>query len=152
MKRIEVIPSWSKSLKYISHITQIQSNGKNGQVEARGPKTTTKSQLSETIYIMPGLLAEWIRAYKVQAIEAFWVGNSKTTGNLVIKLRNQLYEIRRCVLDFSPELVSIDNKKVVGTADIITKGGQMIDYKSSVTLKLGKPRTVAADTNLLLLL
>lgn len=52
MKRIEVIPSWSKSLKYISHITQIQSNDKGGQVEARGPKTTTKSQLSETIYIV----------------------------------------------------------------------------------------------------
>jgi len=156
MSIIDVIPSSSKSLKYLTYITQIQYTSPAGHiVEARGPKVETKSQLSETIYRMPDLLAFWIRNYKPQATEAFWIGKSRVDGRCIIKLRNQLYKIRPD-LSGLPELEYIDNitgesDLGIGTPDAITKGGEMIDYKSSVTIKLSKSRNVV-DTHLLLLL
>ena len=154
MSVIEVIPSSSKSLKHLTHISQIQYCGEGSTVEARGPKVETKSQLSETRYKMPDTLAFWIKDFKLQATEAFWIGKSRVDGKCIIKLRNQLYKIRMSKNTGNPELEYIDNitgESIlgIGTPDMITKCGEMIDYKSSVTIKLSKSRT---ESNLLLLL
>lgn len=81
---VEVKPSCTKRLKYLTHITQIQHCSK-GLVQARGPKVGKPTKKSETVYMMPYLLAYWIMHYKVQAEEAFWITNSRLDGNCIIQ-------------------------------------------------------------------
>lgn len=154
MSVIEVIPSSSKSLKHLTHISQIQYCGEGSTVEARGPKVETKSRLSETRYKMPDTLAFWIKDFKLQATEAFWIGKSRVDGKCIIKLRNQLYKIRMSKSTGNPELEYIDNitgeSLGICTPDAITKGGEMIDYKTTVTMKLSKSRNVVENKLLLL--
>jgi hypothetical protein len=154
MSIVDVIPSSSKSLKYLTHISQIQYCGEGSTVEARGPKVETKSQLSETRYKMPDLLAFWIRDYKPQAEEAFWIGKSRIDGQCIIKLRNQFYKIRSDKRG-SAELASISSIEDHislhwGTPDVITKDGEMLDYKSTFTVHMSKSRN-SVENKLLLL-
>jgi hypothetical protein len=154
MDIIEVKPSNTTCLNYLADITQIQYYNEGSMVQARGPKVESRNQLSETAYKMPDTLAFWIRKFRIQAREAFWIGKSRIDGKIIIKLRNQLYKIRMDKngvpeLEYIPDMEGAFNIQT-GTPDAITKGGEMIDYKSTLTVSLSKSRN-NADNKILLL-
>lgn len=140
---------------YIKHDTistlECIADCKQSQIHYANPKCVEvrENKYSDIIYIVDVLIALWCHKYKIQAKEAYYVADSRIDGYPIIKIRNQLYKIKP--MDCGPaELEYISSLESCCAPDTITKGGEMIDYKSTVTVKLSKSRN-SVDNKLLLL-